>query len=94
MIAFRSHNMTEWGPIISGMFSNLEYLPIMAQIANKKENAFYGNVWTESDLYLCPQYLRKKWKNIKSQKSYVILYNMNIKEVFNVIQKRGNTSYK
>lgn len=70
LIAFRVKDMTEWGPIISGMFPNLEYLPILADVVNEKKHDFYDNVWYTSNLYLKPEYLREKLKEyqIESQK--------------------------
>lgn len=63
LIAFRVHDMTEWNAIISAMFDNLEYLPIMASVANQKKHDNYNNIWYRSDLYLDTNYLRQKLRD-------------------------------
>ncbi|WP_181881448.1 glycosyltransferase 61 family protein [Helicobacter sp. MIT 99-5507] len=59
LIALRSFDMTEHIFIISSMFKNIEFLPIVCDIKNKIGDSAF---WVESDLYLDKDYLIKKLK--------------------------------
>lgn len=56
LIALRPYEMTELQLLIASLFENIDYLPIICEV-----NEEIGeNVWSRSNLYLKPHYLRKK----------------------------------
>ncbi|RAX54282.1 hypothetical protein CCY99_04525 [Helicobacter sp. 16-1353] len=59
LIGLRSHSMTEHLLIISAMFKNIEYLPIICDIYDNSDE----NQWAENNLYLNKEYLIKKLKD-------------------------------
>lgn len=61
LIALRPHEMSEFQLLIPSMFKNIDYLPIVCQVSDK----IGENIWSMSNLYLEPNYLRKKLQEYK-----------------------------
>ena len=59
LIALRSYDMVDHLPIFASMFKNIEFLPIICDIEEKKGDK---HLWVESNLSLKPQYLIQKLK--------------------------------
>lgn len=62
LISLRSYDMTDHLPIFASIFKNIEYLPIICDIEDKKGDK---HLWVESNLSLNPQYLIQKLKEYK-----------------------------
>lgn len=60
LIGFRAFDMTEHLLIISAMFKNIEYLPIVCDVHHKNRDE---NQWVDCNLYLNKDYLIKKLKD-------------------------------
>ncbi|PAF47043.1 hypothetical protein BKH46_04800 [Helicobacter sp. 12S02634-8] len=61
MIALRAYEMSELQLFIPSMFENIQYLPIICDIHDK----IGENIWSRSNLYLKPDYLRQKLQEYK-----------------------------
>lgn len=59
-IGLRHESFSEQSAIISALFDNVEYLPIVVSLANVKDKGGFYGVWSYSDLYVDPQYLEEK----------------------------------
>ena len=59
LISLRSYDMVDHLPIFASMFKNIEFLPIICDIEEKKGDK---HLWVESNLSLKPQYLIQKLK--------------------------------
>lgn len=61
VVAIRPYEFTEAVNIALAQFRHIEYLPIIASIANEKYEGYDG-IWYTSDLFVDPLVLRKKLK--------------------------------